>query len=186
VTSVRTVAGLGAGAAVLSMLAGCSSGTTDGTVGVSAPMSATDSAASSAAPKRTTPAPAETLFSGPSPVSIVSWWKDNPAAAPKDLAKRKLLFNQRGEGPRRFAGPDVRKYNRLLMVITCVGEAEYLVRLQVLDGISIASTSGATCGGPALSAYNTPLLRVEDRKTEVEVQVPAGTKYYVTIYGRPA
>jgi hypothetical protein len=179
VTSVRTAAGIGVGAALLSMLTGCSSDTRGGAIGVSAPI--TEGAGST--PRRTTAAPAEVLFSRRKPVSVVTWWKDHPAAAPANLAKHTLLLNREGKGPQRFPGPDMRRYNRVLMIITCASKAQYVVRLQVLDGLSIASTSGASCGGPDLSAYSSPFVKVTDRKTEVEVEVPAGTRYYVTVYG---
>lgn len=190
-TPVRTVAGIGVGTALLSVLAGClSKDSSDGTVGVSAPISGTsrvtDASQYGGTPGRTTAAPAESLFNGPAPVSIVTWWREYPAAAPDNLADRTLLFNEQGEGPQRFPGPDVRKYNRILMIITCSSKSEYLVRLQVLDGLSIASTSGTSCGGPTLSAYTTPFLKVTETKTEVEVQVPDDTKYFVTLYGNPA
>jgi hypothetical protein len=176
VTSVRAVAGVGFGTALLSVLTACSSGG-----GPITPVSP-----SSTNLKRTAAAASSTIFSGPAPVSVVTWWKQHPAEAPAGLAKRKLLLNQRGVGPRRFNGPDMRKYTKVLMVITCTKKVAYVVRLQVLDGLSIASTSGETCGGPNLSTFESPSLTTKVRKTEVEVEIPDGTEYYVTIYGTPA
>jgi len=191
VTAVRTVAGVGVGtAALLSVLAGCSADTKDGTLGMAAPISAASATPSAVQPganqKRNTGAPASTLFGGSTPVSIVSWWKQHPSAAPADLSQRVLLFNHQGTGPQRFPGPDMRKYSKVLMVITCTSKVEYLVRLQVLDGLSIASTSGTSCGGPTLSAYISPFVKVVEPKTEVEVQIADGVKYFVTMYGTRA
>ena len=179
-TSVRTVAGLGFGTALLGMLAGCSSGGQGDALSVTT---------GTPALKRTATASASGLFSGPNPVSIVSWWRDNPTTtptAPADLAEQKLLLNERGTGPDRFPGPDMSEYSKVLMVITCTSKAQYTVRLQVLDGLSIASTSGTSCGGPGLSLYTSPDLTSDEPKTEVEVDVPAKTEYYVTLYGTPA
>jgi hypothetical protein len=158
------------------MLAGCSSGTEGGALSVSA---------GTPTLKRSATAPAGGLFDGPKPISIVNWWQDNPTTAP-DLSGQKLLLNKRGTGPARFAGPDMTKYSKVLMVITCVGKVEYTVRLQVLDGLSIASTSGPSCGGPDVSSYTSPSLTADEPETEVEVDVPAKTEYYVTLYGTPA
>jgi hypothetical protein len=191
VTPVRAVASVGIGTALLSVLSGCSADALDNSLGTSSPISvASDSAVleptnEGSGPKQTAAAAAGTLFGGSAPVSIAYWWDEHPEAAPADLGQRKLLFNQKGTGPQRFPGPDVRKYKRILMVITCSKKSEYLVRLQVLDGLSIVSTEGTSCGGPTLSAYASPLLDVTDKKTEVEVQVPEGAKYYVTFYGTP-
>jgi hypothetical protein len=188
VTPVRTVAGVGVGTAFLSVLAGCSSDSLDGSLGMSAPISVASRSATpdtTPGPKKTTAAPADSLFGGPEPVSIEYWWGKHPNIAPTDLAKHKLLLNEKGKGPQRFPGPDMRKYGQVLMVITCPKKVPYLVRLQVLDGLSIASTEGPSCGGPNVSTYNSPPLDVLDPKTEVEVQVPDGVKYYVTLYGTP-
>lgn len=188
-TPVRAVARVGVGTALLSVLSGCSADALEGSLGMSSPVTVASNSAVvqptnyGSGPKGSAAAPASSLFGGPAPVSIAYWWGEHPQAAPADLAKRKLLFNQKGTGSQRFPGPDMRKYNRILMVITCAKKVEYLVRLQVLDGLSIASTEGASCGGPSLSAYKSPFLDVTDAKTEVEVQVPEEAKYYVTIYG---
>jgi hypothetical protein len=180
VTPVRTVAGVGLGTALLSVLTGCSSDSSVGALSVSAPISAPPTASVS----KNTPAPDAGLFGGSKPVSVATWWDAHPEAAPADLADRRLLFNEQGDGPKRFPGPDVRKYNQIIMVITCVKAAEYELRLQVLDGLSIATTSGTSCGGPSLSSYVSPTVEVVDKKTEVQVEIPAGTKYYVTLYGK--
>jgi hypothetical protein len=157
---------------------------------MSAPISVASSSAvdpprSGSGARKTAPGPASSLFGGPIPVSVVTWWKQHPNIAPADLAKHKLLLNQPGQGPQRFPGPDMRKYSRVLMVITCPKKIEYLVRLQVLDGLSIASTEGPSCGGPNVNIYTSPVLHVTDKQTEVEVQVAEGEKYFVTLYGTP-
>ena len=180
VTPVRTVAGLGFGTALLGMLAGCSSGGQGDALSVTT---------GTPALKRSATASASGLFSGPSPVSIVNWWRENPTTtptAPANLGERRLLLNRRGIGPERFPGPDMSKYSQVLMVITCTSKAQYTVRLQVLDGLSIASTSGISCGGPDLALYTSPTLTSDEPETEVEVDVPAKTEYYVTLYGTPA
>lgn len=188
-TPVRTVARVGVGTALLSVLAGCSSDTAGDALVRSAPISvapttpALTSTADGTSPKGSVPAPADSMFVGSKPVSIDAWWRANPANAPADLAQRTLLFNKQGTGSQRFPGPDMRKFDKILMIITCTTKAEYSLRLQVLDGLSIATTSGDSCGGPSLSSYESPSLTVVDPKTEVEVEVPAGTKYYVTLYG---
>jgi len=174
VTTVRTVAGLGFGTALMGMLAGCSSGA-QGAVSVSA---------GTPTLKRSAIAPAGGLFDGSDPVSVVTWWEENPSAAP-DLTGQKLLLNKRGTGPERFPGPDMRKYSKVFMVLTCSSKAEYTVRLQVLDGLSIASTTGTSCGGPDVSSYTSPSLTADEPDTEVEVEVPPTAEYYVTLYGTP-
>lgn len=181
-TAVRTAAGIGVGTALLSALAGCSSNAGSDTLTMSA-SSPSIGGSSSTGPVA---APADSIFGRSAPVSIARWWKEHPDLAPADLAGRKLLLNQLGTGPRRFPGPDMRKYSKVMMIITCSSKAEYSVRLQVLDGLSIASTAGDSCGGPNLSSYVSPPLTVVDPKTEVEVEVPEGTKYYVTLYGTAA
>jgi hypothetical protein len=130
-----------------------------------------------------TSARADSIFEVDGPVSIAAWWKKHPDFVPEPLVERTLLLDRAGSGPRRFLGPDVRKYDKVLMVITCASKAAYTVRLQVLDGLSIATTSGASCGGPKLATYLSPALRVTDATTEVEVEIPAGTNYYVTVFG---
>jgi hypothetical protein len=184
VTPVRTVTYLGVGTALLSVLAGCSSDTSGGTLGMSAPVSS-----NATVDPGSTPTDAETakaLFDGSEPVSVARWWAEHPDLAPADLANRVLLVDKPGTGPSRFTGPDMRKYHRVRMIITCATKAQYTVRLQVLDGLSIASSAGASCGGPALSSYDSPSLTSTARKTEVEVDVPPGTKYFVTVYGTKA
>jgi hypothetical protein len=184
VTPVRTVTYLGVGTALLSVLVGCSSATSGETLSMSAPISS-----NAAVDPGSTPTDAETakgLFDGSAPVSIARWWADHPDLAPADLSDRDLLIDKPGTGPSRFTGPDMRKYRRVTMIITCATKAQYTVRLQVLDGLSIASSSGSSCGGPALSSYVSPSLTSKARNTEVEVEVPPGTKYYVTVYGTKA
>jgi hypothetical protein len=185
VTSVRTVAGLGLGTALLGVLSGCSSGTEGGALAVSAAISAAPTATGTGgvASKKAAALNAS-LFGGSKPASVAYWWDKHPDAAPPDLADRTLLLNREGTGPRRFLGPDMRKYSKVLMIITCTEKVEYELRLQVLDGLSIATTSGSSCGGPNLSSYQSPNLKVVDPQTEVEVEVPAGTKYFVTLYGK--
>ncbi len=188
-TPVRTAAGLGVGTALLSVLAGCSSDSTSGSLSVSAPITAaadSDNAEPDPSPDDApATAPLASLFAGEEPVSVVTWWEDNEGAAPTDLQDSKLLVNEKGSGPQRFPGPDMRKYDQVLLVITCTEKAEYLVRLQVLDGLSVASTTGPSCGGPELATYTSPPLEDGAAKTEVEVEVPEGTDYYVTLYGSP-
>lgn len=186
-TYARTVAGIVAGIAVLGGLTGCGADAPEGSLLVSETVSsASGSADEDAGSKPTNPALAGSLFSGSGPVNIADWWRKHPDLAPSDLGEQKLLFNKRGTGPQRFAGPDVRKYDKILMIITCSSKAKYVFRLQVLDGLSIASTTADSCGGPELNTYVPPPLNVTDSETEVEVQVPAGTKYYVTLYGTPS
>jgi hypothetical protein len=153
---------------------------------MAAPISAASATPSSIQPGANQKHNTGTLFGGSTPVSIVSWWKQHPSAAPADLGKRVLLFNHQGTGPQRFPGPDMRKYSKVLMIITCTSKVEYVVRLQVLDGLSIASASGSSCGGPTLSAYISPFVKVVEPKTEVEVEIADGVKYFVTLYGTRA
>jgi hypothetical protein len=172
----RVVSGLGLGAALLSLLTACTPYLADDT-------SPTPSAPGPGGANAT---PAESLFGGTVPVSIATWWRKHPETAPADLSEHRLLFNKQGDGSRRFAGPDIRQYTKILMVITCQRKVEYVLRLQALDGLSIATTTGTSCGGPTVSSYTSPPLTVVDAKTEVEVEVPVGTTYFVTIYGAPS
>ncbi len=175
-TPVRTVARVGVGIALLSAVTACSLGA-EGTP-------PTDIAPTLV--KRTASTSSIDPFSGPAPMSVVTWWKERPAAAPANMSNRKLLLNARGTGPSRFVGPDMRGYNEVLMAITCTSKVAFAVRLEVVDGLSIASTSGDSCGGPEVSVFISPPLSSFDPATQVEVQVPAGTQYYVTLYGTPA
>jgi hypothetical protein len=180
VICVRTLAGGTAGIALLSLLLGC---TPYDSGSAPAPTISIPSTETTGSGQQRTSAPADNLFGGSAPVSIVDWWNEHPDLAPADLAERTLLLNRSGTGPRRFPGADVRKYATVQIIITCSSAVAYTVRLQVLDGLSIDSTSGDSCGGPALSTHESPPLNVVDANTEVEVQVPAEAQYYVTIYG---
>jgi hypothetical protein len=176
VVSTRT--SIGIAAISLGFLTGCSSDTPADTATVPASRSAT---------RAFTPAPAaaDEIFGGPLPVSMASWWKKHPEAAPTSLSGLKLLFNKQGIGPERLPGPDLRQYEQVLMVITCTSKADYLLRLQVLDGVSLATTSADSCGGPTISTYLSPPLTERAAQTELEIQVPQATKYYLTLYGKP-
>lgn len=47
-------------------------------------------------------------------------------------------------------------------------------------------TAGDSCGGPTLTMYETRPLDSEDPVSRIDVDVPIGTAYYVTVYGVPA
>jgi hypothetical protein len=154
-------------AAALATLAGCTSR--------SAPAPSTPSV-------RPTP---QSIFEGPEPMSVVTWWAQHPERRPFATHDQTLLLNRRETGSQVLAVPRLTGYTKLDLIITCAKPVAYVVQVGTTSDPTWSWTKGNSCGGPNVNVYTTRMLDPKDPLHDLYVMVPAGTRYFVTLYGVP-
>jgi hypothetical protein len=159
-------------AAVLATVTGAAVGCTAG----SAPTHSTPSAR----PTR------HTIFEGPEPMSVVTWWAQHPERRPFATHAQALLLNRHEIGSQVLAVPGLTGYTKLDLIITCAESVPYVVQVGTTSDPAWSWTKGNSCGGPNINTYTTRALDPRDPLHDLYVMVPAGTRYFVTLYGVPS
>ena len=113
--------------------------------------------------------------------SVDPWWSSDPSLAPADQQLFSLSSDRKLEGPQvvrseSLAGKVAR------VVITCSEPVPYSVIFLTGEVGNSVTTSGDSCGGPDINAYDTPVL--VDGTNAISVTVPRSTSYFLTIYTR--
>jgi hypothetical protein len=170
-------------------VAGCSRGASSAAGSASSTSSTSRSAAAPSAPSTpSTPSARATthaIFDGPEPVSAVTWWAEHPDLQPPGIDDETLLLNRRGVGSQMLRVPSLTGYTKLDLILTCTEPAPYVVQVGTTSNPAWAWTKGNSCGGPNINSYTTGKLDPHNPLRDLYVMVPAGTHFFVTLYGVP-
>jgi hypothetical protein len=128
------------------------------------------------------------LFDGPSPVSVLSFWRDNPTYSPPVVQGSEVVLEQKGSGPSSFELTSLANsngYRYLQMILTCRETSAYEVSLQS-PGVEAPSawSKGDSCGGPGINIYTSPPIDPAAIPDRIVVKVPTNTEYYIVVLGR--
>jgi hypothetical protein len=119
-------------------------------------------------------------------VSAADYWTAHPQDAPAGVPGSTLLLNLRATGSRTVDLPGVAGYRSLVLVLTCAPGVHYRLQLRDGGGNAGAWTEGESCGGAFINSYRTPALDSAHLPVAIQIDVPAGTDYYVVVYGDSA
>jgi hypothetical protein len=125
------------------------------------------------------------IFEGPEPVSVVTWWAHHPESQPIAAQDDTLLLNRRETGSQVLAIPRLTGYTNLDLIISCAEPVPYVVQVGTVSDPAWSWTKGNSCGGPNVNMYTTRTLDPRNQLRDLYVMVPAGTRYFVTLYGVP-
>jgi hypothetical protein len=118
-------------------------------------------------------------------VSAVTWWAQHPELQPDDIDGDTLLLNRRGTGSQMFDLPSLSGYTGLTMLMTCSQPVPYVIQVGTESNPAWTWTKGNTCDGHPGAHFTTKVPNPHQRLQDLYVMVPAGTQYFVTLYGVP-
>jgi hypothetical protein len=125
------------------------------------------------------------IFEQLEPVSVVTWWAQHPEREPSTIHDETLLLNRRETGSQVLPVPRLTGYTKVELIISCAEPVPYVVQVGTTSDPAWSWTKGNSCSGPSGNSYTTRTLDPRDPLRDLYVMVPAGTRYFVTLYGVP-